>query len=174
MSSPFVAEIRIFAGSFAPVGWAACNGQLMPLSQNTALFSLLGTFYGGDGKSTFALPDLQGNAPMHWGAGAGLTDRSLGETSGTPSVTLLQTEMPAHTHTLQASSDTGNAPAPTPSERLATSTGGNAYHVAPGTTTTMEPNSLSIMGSSLPHNNMMPFLTLFFIIALQGVFPPRG
>ena len=173
MSSPFVAEIRIFAGNFAPTGWAGCNGQLMPISQNTALFSLLGTSYGGDGKSTFALPDLQGNAPMHWGSGAGLTDRVLGETSGTQFVTLLQTEMPAHTHTLQASSDTGNAPAPTPSERLATSTGGNAYHVAPGTFTTMEPNSLSIMGSSLPHNNMMPYLTLFFIIALQGVFPPR-
>src|SRR5262252_1195098 len=98
MSNPFVAEIRIFTGNFAPTGWAQCNGQLLPISQNTALFSLLGTFYGGDGKSTFALPNMQGNAPMMWGQGPGLTDRVIGEIAGSPSVTLISTEMPAHTH----------------------------------------------------------------------------
>ncbi len=104
MSNPFVAEIRIFAGNFAPKGWALCDGQLMPISQNTALFSLLGTTYGGDGKSTFALPDMQGNAPMQPGQGAGLSLRDLGETSGEQTVTLLQTEMPAHAHTAQGGS----------------------------------------------------------------------
>src|SRR6478672_8478836 len=101
MSDPFVAEIRIFAGNFAPTGWALCNGQLLPISQNTALFSLLGTFYGGDGKSTFGLPNLQGSAPMHQGQGAGLSDRFLGETSGSEFVTLIQTEMPIHNHQVQ-------------------------------------------------------------------------
>ena len=100
MSSPFVAEIRIFCCNFAPKGWAFCNGQLMPISQNTALFSLLGTFYGGDGKSTFALPDLQGNAPMFWGQGPGLSDHFLGEASGVETVTLLESEMPLHNHAL--------------------------------------------------------------------------
>src|SRR5437016_13553982 len=100
MSSPFVAEIRMFAGNFAPTGWATCDGQLLPISQNTALFSLLGTFYGGDGKSNFALPNLQGSVPIHQGQGPGLTERFLGESSGAPSITLLQTEMPVHTHTM--------------------------------------------------------------------------
>src|ERR1700693_1691652 len=99
MSSPFVAEIKMFAGNFPPTGWATCDGQLMPISQNTALFSLLGTFYGGDGKSTFGLPDMAGNAPMHQGQGPGLSDRFLGEESGEPSVTLLTAEMPLHSHT---------------------------------------------------------------------------
>src|SRR5438477_12348274 len=98
MSDPFVAEIRMFAGNFAPTGWAECNGQLLPISQNTALFSLLGTMYGGDGKSTFALPDMQGSAPMGQGQGAGLSDRFIGEASGTSYVTLLTTEIPAHNH----------------------------------------------------------------------------
>src|SRR5664279_2743429 len=100
MSNPFVAEIRIFAGNFAPTGWAQCNGQLMPISQNTALFSLLGTFYGGDGKSTFALPDMQGNAPVHQGQGPGLSERFLGEESGSQFVSLLSTEIPSHTHNM--------------------------------------------------------------------------
>src|SRR6476659_4807982 len=109
MSNPFVAEIRIFTGNFAPTGWAQCNGQLLPISQNTALFSLLGTTYGGDGKSNFALPNLQGSAPMQAGQGPGLSLRDLGEVGGEQSVTLLQTEMPAHSHTAQAASGTGLA-----------------------------------------------------------------
>src|SRR5512132_2584602 len=112
MADPFVAEIRMFAGNFAPTGWALCNGQLLPISQNTALFSLLGTTYGGDGKSTFALPNLQDSAPMHPGQGAGLSLRDLGEQGGTPFVTLLQSEMPSHTHIAKAKTSLGNAQRP--------------------------------------------------------------
>jgi microcystin-dependent protein len=175
MSNPFVAEIRIFTGNFAPTGWAQCNGQLLPISQNTALFSLLGTTYGGDGKSNFALPNLQGSAPMQAGQGPGLSLRDLGETSGEQSVTLLQTEMPAHSHGVQAA---GSSLSPTPASN-AWGSGqkgfGNVY--APLTVPTnvqMNPFGTSISGGNLPHNNMMPFLGLTFIIALQGVFPPRS
>src|SRR5881296_1936822 len=119
MADPFVAEIRIFPFNFAPKGWAFCNGQLMPISQNTALFSLLGTYYGGDGKSTFALPNLQGSAPMFWGQGPGLSDHVLGETSGVPYVSLLESEMPVHAHTLMAAPDPGDLPAPDPGNSLA-------------------------------------------------------
>ena len=175
MADPFVAEIRIFAGNFAPVGWAFCNGQLLPLSQNTALFSLLGTFYGGNGKSNFALPDLQGRAPMHHGQGPGLSQRFIGEEGGVESVTLLQSEIPAHTHSLRASS--GAATQITPSGGVWSSAGATRtppplYQTAQNTT--MSPNALNVAGAGLPHNNMHPYLTLNFIIALQGVFPPRG
>jgi len=176
MSSPFVAEIRMFAGNFAPTGWAQCNGQLLPISQNTALFSLLGAFYGGDGKSTFGLPNMQGNAPMNQGQGAGLSDRFLGEESGTPTVTLLQSEMPAHTHVSQGGNTGDGQTTPGPLNVWA----GSADRDPPATYTTTAPNSamnpfaLSIAGSSFPHNNMQPYLCLTFIIALQGVFPPRG
>jgi microcystin-dependent protein len=173
MSNPFVAEIRIFAGNFAPTGWALCNGQLMPISQNTALFSLLGTTYGGDGKSTFALPDLQGMAPMNQGQGPGLSDRFLGESSGSPSVTLLTTEMPAHQHQAQAGG-AGDQVSPT---NNSWGTLGTTRTPPPLYATTanaqMSPFALSIAGSSLPHNNMSPYLCLTFIIALQGVFPAR-
>jgi microcystin-dependent protein len=176
MSSPFVAEIKIFAGNFAPTGWAECNGQLMPISQNTALFSLLGTFYGGDGKSTFALPDLQGAAPMHWGQGAGLTPRDLGETAGEDTVTLLQTEMPLHNHNVHVANNPGttNTPDP-PAGFIVSRTPSNAYltTLPPGTATTMSPFITSIAGASLPHNNLQPYLVLMFIIALQGIFPAR-
>src|SRR5437870_6232436 len=127
MADPFVAEIRIFAGNFAPKGWALCDGQLLPISQNTALFSLLGTFYGGDGKSTFALPNLEGSSPMGQGAGAGLSERFLGEASGEPFVTLLSTEMPGHSHSLMADSvDTGDTRHPDPSVSLAQTSPGSA------------------------------------------------
>jgi len=173
MANPFVAEIRIFAGNFAPKGWALCDGQLMPLSQNTALFSLLGTTYGGDGKSNFALPDMQGNAPMQPGQGAGLSLRDLGETGGEQTVTLLQTEMPAHLHTAQG----GGASDSTSPVNNAWSTLGTTRTPPPLYQTTsnaqMNPFALGITGGSLPHNNMPPFLGLTFIIALQGVFPPR-
>jgi microcystin-dependent protein len=176
MSSPFVAEIRIFAGNFAPTGWALCNGQLMPISQNTALFSLLGTTYGGDGKSNFALPNLQGSAPMQQGQGPGLSLRDLGETSGEQTVTLLQSEIPAHLHNVLAAPGGGGNNDPTSNAWASGAKGlGNLYSPS-GTTSNvqMSPQALSISGGSQPHNNMMPYLGLTFIIALQGVFPPRG
>lgn len=175
MSNPFLAEIRIFTAGFAPKGWAQCDGQLMPISQNTALFSLLGTTYGGNGTSNFALPNLQGSAPMQAGQGPGLTLRDLGETAGEQTVTLLQTEMPAHTHTAQATTgSTQGSPANNAWASGSKSSGGTVY--APGTATQvqMNPFALSIAGGSQPHNNMAPFLGLMFIIALQGVFPARS
>lgn len=172
MADPFVAEIRVFPFNFAPKGWAFCQGQLMPISQNTALFSLLGTTYGGDGKSTFALPDLQGSAPMHPGQGQGLSLRDLGEIGGTESVTLIDSEMPAHSHSLNTFNDVGEDRIPSPDEALARSTGGLLY-AAPGNVQQMAFQSLSPAGGSLPHNNMQPYLTLNFCIALQGVFPAR-
>jgi microcystin-dependent protein len=173
VSDPFVAEIRIFGFNFAPTGWALCDGQLMPISQNTALFSLLGTTYGGDGKSTFALPDLQGNAPMHPGQGPGLSLHDLGEEGGVASLTLLQTEMPAHVHALNASTQPGEDASPV-GESLARSVGGSLYQTALNPLVALDPGALSPAGGSLPHNNLMPYLTLNFCIALQGVFPPRS
>lgn len=175
MADPFVAEIRIFPFNFAPKGWAFCDGQILPISQNTALFSLLGTTYGGDGKSTFALPDLQGNAAMHPGQGQGLSLRDLGEIGGAESITLLTSEMPVHTHLGSAHSTVANLNAPGPTRILARSSGGTLYQtVTNQNIVQMAPQSLSITGGSLPHNNMQPYLTLNFCIALQGVFPPRG
>jgi microcystin-dependent protein len=173
MADPFVAEIRIFPFNFPPKGWAFCDGQLLPLSQNTALFSLLGTFYGGDGKSTFALPDLQGSVPMHQGQGQGLSQRFLGEQSGSESVTLLVTEMPFHTHTLQASFGPGDLKEPQDGAVLTRNQNGAIYNPAVAPLVTMAPQTLAPAGGSLPHNNMMPYLTLNFCIAMQGVFPPR-
>ncbi len=175
MSNQFVAEIRIFACNFAPTGWAQCNGQLLPISQNTALFSLLGTFYGGDGKSTFALPNLQGSTPIGQGQSAGLSQYFLGEQSGSDTVTLLQAEMPAHNHNFAVRSSNGTQGTLAPNVILARSVGGNLYQS--NTTQNlvqMDPVSLSVAGSSLPHNNMAPYLTLLFCIAMQGVFPPRS
>ncbi len=175
MADPFVAEIRIFGFNFAPKGWAFCNGQLLPLSQNTALFALLGTTYGGDGKSTFALPDLQGNAPMHPGQGPGLSLYDLGQQGGSETVTLLESEMPAHNHVIMVSNQTGDVQEPTPDGSLARPSG--AFPFVPGSPqpplTLMAFQELSVQGGSLPHNNMAPYLTLNMCIALQGVFPPR-
>jgi microcystin-dependent protein len=154
MADPFVAEIRIFPFNFAPKGWAFCDGQILPISQNTALFALLGTTYGGDGKSTFALPDLQGSTPMQQGQGPGLSLRDLGEIGGEQNVTLLQSEMPSHTHGVQAA-------------------GAHDVYAGPPPNVNMSPLATSVTGGSLPHNNMMPYLGLNFCIALQGVFPPR-
>lgn len=174
MSDQFVAEIRIFPFFFAPTGWAFCDGQLMPISQNTALFSLLGTVYGGDGKSTFALPDMQGNAPMQPGQGQGLSLRDLGEMSGVESITLLQSEIPVHTHSVTNMSDAGTLQAPGPDRILARSAGANAYQTNTlANLQMMAPQSLALAGGGLPHNNMQPYLTLNFCIALQGVFPQR-
>jgi microcystin-dependent protein len=176
MSSPFVAEIKIFAGNFAPTGWALCNGQLLPISQNTALFSLLGTFYGGDGKSTFALPDMQGSAPMHQGQGPGLSERFLGETGGSQSVTLLQSEMPVHTHSLSCASGNGslNTPVANTWAQASILRVGQPVYKASQNGAFMHVQATAIAGSSFPHNNMHPYLALTFIIAMQGVFPPRS
>ncbi len=172
MADPFVAEIRIFPFNFAPKGWAWCNGQLLPISQNTALFSLLGTTYGGDGKSTFALPDLEGRAPMHPGQGPGLSLHDLGETGGSETVTLLESEIPAHSHALRASSDPADVQQPSPARSLARSAPGFAYFTG-SPNATLAPEALAPAGGDQPHNNMQPYLTFYFNIALQGVFPPR-
>jgi microcystin-dependent protein len=173
MADPFVAEIRIFPFNFAPKGWAWCDGQLLPLSQNTALFSLLGTTYGGNGKSNFALPDLQGRAPMHPGQGPGLSLHDLGETGGSETVTLLESEIPSHPHTCMAAADPSNAQIPDPSESLSRSAGGNAYSTVTTGLVQMAFQILTPTGGDQPHNNMQPYLTFYFCIALQGVFPPR-
>jgi microcystin-dependent protein len=181
MADPFVAEIRIFPFTFPPRGWAFCNGQIMPISQNTALFSLLGTFYGGDGQSTFALPDMQGNAPMHPGQGPGLSLHVLGETGGTPFVSLLQSEIPSHTHVPQVSTT-----AATSNQGTNMVVGAARYDDGQGTTgdvstfsanvnnplVQLSPFALALAGGAQPHNNMQPYLTLNFCIALQGIFPP--
>ena len=174
MASPFVAEIRIFACNFAPTGWAQCNGQLLPISQNTALFSLLGTFYGGDGKSTFALPNLEGSAAVGQGQGTGLSEYFLGQQGGSQFVTLLVSEMPLHTHVMNAAGgDIGDERSPIGrSFARTTGVGGNLYGPASGLVQ-LAPQALPPAGGSLPHNNMQPYLVLNFCIALQGVFPPR-
>jgi len=181
MSDQFVAEIRAFPFNFPPTGWAFCDGQLLPISQNTALFSLLGTTYGGDGKSTFALPDLQGNAAMQPGQGQGLSLRDLGEIGGSDTVTLLQSEMPLHTHSLQASNNDASTASPA-GQQLAKGAwdSGDAAGVIATYTTTLSPleqlapQAISIAGGGLPHNNMQPYLTLNYCIALQGIFPARN
>ena len=172
MADPFVAEIRIFPFNFAPKGWAFCDGQLLPLSQNTALFSLLGTTYGGDGKSTFGLPDLQGNAAIDAGQGPGLSLYDLGQTGGSETVTLLESEIPAHAHAMQANTNPANLAAPSPARCFARSAPDAAYKTT-NTTTPMSDQMLAPAGGDQPHNNMMPYLTLNFCLAMQGVFPPR-
>jgi microcystin-dependent protein len=175
MSSPFVAEIRMFPFSFAPRGWAFCNGQILPISQNTALFSLLGTTYGGNGQSTFALPNLQGSAAMQPGQGQGLSERFLGQIGGEENVSLLVSEIPLHSHTGQAKGGPppANGGTPDPTTVLARSSGGTAYLAAPANLTNMAPQTITPTGGGLPHNNMQPYLTLNFCIALQGIFPAR-
>ena len=175
MADPFLAEIRMFPFNFAPTGWATCDGQLLPISQNTALFSLLGTVYGGDGKSTFALPNLQGSAPMQPGQGQGLSLRDLGEMGGVESITLLVSEIPVHTHSVMVASgrNTANNFVPSPTTVLAPSVNAQAYFAGTPATTQMAFESLAPAGGSLPHNNMQPYLTLNFCIAMQGIFPQR-
>ena len=173
---PFVAEIRIFPFNFAPKGWAFCDGQLLPISQNTALFSLLGTTYGGDGKSTFALPDMQGNVAMHPGQGPGLSLHDLGEMSGTETVTLLVSEIPFHAHGVgRAANVAGDSILPTNCvwAMAGAGRGAAALYIAGPPTGKVNQNSLVASGGGLPHSNMQPYLTLNFCIALQGVFPAR-
>ncbi|MGE3268984.1 MAG: phage tail protein [Chloroflexota bacterium] len=172
MADPFVAEIRIFPFNFAPRGWAWCDGQLLPLSQNTALFSLLGTTYGGNGKSNFALPDLQGRAPMHPGQGPGLSLHDLGETGGSETVSLLESEMPSHSHTLRSAGVLADSPVP--GGTLTAVPSSDTIYAAAANAVPMSANALAPAGGDQPHNNMQPYLTFYFCIALQGVFPPRS
>lgn len=181
-TEPFVGEIGLVGFNFPPRGWAICNGQLMSISQNTALFSLLGTTYGGDGRVTFGLPNLQGSTPIGFGQGPGLTSRILGEAGGTTSITLLQSEMPAHTHTLGAGLKTGAPPttANAVASLPATATGTDfLYADTASSTDYMAPLAVnldtqtSILGGDQPHNNMQPYLTVLMVIALQGIFPQR-
>ena len=177
MADPFIGEIRIVGFNYAPTGWALCNGQILPISSNTALFSILGTIYGGNGINTFALPNFQDIAPMFWGQGPGLSNRFEGETSGAPSVTLLVSEMPSHSHVAKASGNSASTNNPTGG---IWAVGGEPRASVPMYTTNanspaaMNVGALTPQGQSQPHNNMQPYLTLNFIIALQGVFPPRG
>lgn len=173
MSEPFIAEIRIFAGNFAPRGWAFCDGQLLQIAQNTALFSLVGTTYGGDGRNTFGLPNLQGRAPMHPGRGPGLTPRQLGERSGSESVTLTGAQMPAHTHTMRATNSPAASRDPA-GNALARSRGGSAYRSDAANLESMDASALPSVGGGQTHNNMQPFLAMYFIIALQGLYPTRS
>lgn len=178
MDTPILGSITLFAGNFAPRGWALCNGQILSIAQNSALFSLLGTTYGGNGTSTFALPDLRGRAPIHWGQGPGLTNRVIGEASGSENVTLLSTQMPQHTHLVAASTATATQPAPT-GNLLAVSTdagvgGTPSNFIEPTANTTMAPNMIQPAGGNQPHNNMQPYLAITYIIALEGIFPSRN
>jgi microcystin-dependent protein len=172
MADPFVAEIRIFPFNFAPRGWAWCDGQLLPLSQNTALFSLLGTIYGGNGKSNFGLPNLQGRAPMFWGQGPGLSLYSIGEENGTETVNLLESEMPFHGHSVVAANEAGSTNLPAGNFIARPFGRGNNLYGA-GASNPLNAAAVAPAGGDQPHNNMMPYLTCYFAIALQGVFPPR-
>ncbi|MEO8669971.1 MAG: tail fiber protein [Tahibacter sp.] len=173
MGEPFVGEIRMFGGNFPPSGWAFCQGQLMPISQNDTLFTLIGTTYGGDGQETFGIPDLQGRVPIHAGQGPGISQNyQIGEKSGVESVTLNTQQMPIHNHAFVVSTSVSNSGSPT-NQTLAQSTQRAAYFEAT-TTTNLAPSSLGPAGGSQPHDNMMPFLTLSFIISLFGVFPSQN
>ena len=172
MSEPFVAEIRIFAGNFAPRGWAFCNGQLLPIAQNTALFSLIGTTYGGDGRTTTALPNLEGRAPMHPGRGPGLTDRRLGQRGGVETVTLTEAQMPNHHHPFMASPSPGESPSPG-GNAFGRPVGGSIYGAATNLVPMAE-QALPAAGGSQAHNNMQPYLAINYIIALVGLYPSRS
>lgn len=171
MSEPFVGEIRMFAGNFAPRGWAFCDGQLLAVSQNDALFSLLGTIYGGDGRTTFGLPDLRGRIPIHAGTGPGLSPRRLGSKGGEEAVTLTVNQLPSHTHPLQASADSATGPNPATSVLAETLT--DRVYRDDTQDVNMAPSSITSVGGSQAHTNIMPFLCVHFIIALFGIYPSR-
>lgn len=173
MSDPFIGEVRIFTGNFAPRGWAFCNGQLLPISQNTALFSILGTTYGGDGQRTFALPNLQNAMPIGVGQGPGLSTVPLGASLGSATVSLLTAEIPAHTHAVQTAVAADSA-APTGQSCVAPTSDNSAAFRSTGRTVAMSAASVAPSGQGWAHNNRSPVLALSFIIALQGTFPPRG
>lgn len=170
---PFLGEIKMFGGNFAPSGWALCNGQLLPISQNTALFSLLGTFYGGDGVQTFALPNLQGRVAVHWGQGAGLSSYVIGQQGGSESIALTQQQMPQHNHTMGTLSSPGTASRPN-TQLLAQPTSGSIYGPAPSDGSALNQAAISQAGGNQPHANIQPYLSVTFIIALRGIFPSRN
>jgi microcystin-dependent protein len=175
MSEPFVGEIRMFGGTFAPRGWAFCDGQLLSVPENDALFSLFGTIYGGDGRTTFGLPDLRGRLPMHTGTGPGLSPRPIGQKSGTETVTLNVTQLPAHTHSMNASTDTVSETQPAGNVTAKDATP-NVYRNAPfpdPAKATMNAQMISNVGNSQSHSNLMPFLVVNFIVALFGIYPSR-
>jgi microcystin-dependent protein len=174
MATPYIGEIRMFAGNFAPRNWAFCNGQLLAISQNTALFSILGTTYGGNGTTNFALPNLQGRVPMHWGNGPGLSPYVLGQQGGTENVTLQQSQMPAHTHTVNAVASGGNQAGPGNNLPAIESTGTSLDYSNAGQNTTMSPAMINPAGNSFPVPIVQPYQTVSFIIALQGIFPSRS
>jgi microcystin-dependent protein len=175
MADQFVAEIRAFPFNFAPYGWAVCNGQLLPISQNTALFSLIGTYYGGNGVSTFGLPNMQGNIPIGYGSGVGLSPYDLGQSGGETNVTLLSTQMPLHTHGVMTIDPipAPNSPAPKNAALGARPGITNMYTTAAAPLASFAAAAIGPAGGNLPHNNVMPFLTLNFCIALTGIFPTR-
>jgi microcystin-dependent protein len=169
MSEPFLSEIKIVSFNFPPKGWALCNGQFLPINQNQALFALLGTTYGGNGQTTFALPNLRGQVPIHMGNG-----HTLGETAGSPAVTVNISQLPAHTHFMNASSSNGDQPFPSNPNPNVLAALNSPIYSGPNSLTTLSPQSVTSVGGSQPHNNMMPYLVLNFIIALQGIFPSRN
>jgi microcystin-dependent protein len=169
---PYIGEIMLFAGNFPPKGYAFCQGQILSIAQNNALFAILGTTYGGNGQTTFALPDLRGRFPMQQGQGPGLSPRFLGEMSGTESVTLLTNQIPAHNHQLNAASTTGSAASPG-GNLLANDGRGGTQFISAGALTPMNGQSVGVAGGSQPHENMPPYLSINFCIALEGIFPPR-
>jgi len=175
MSEPFVGQINMFAGNFAPRGWAFCSGQLLAISQNTALFSLLGTVYGGDGQTTFALPDLRGRVPIHPGTGVGLSPRSLGETGGAETVALAESQLPSHTHTATPKCNSGvaNQQSPVGNVPAVEAAGVTATYSDQGYNADMATWLTDAAGGSQDHDNMPPFLAVNFIIALQGIYPSR-
>lgn len=180
MSEPFIAEIRIFAGNFAPRSWAFCNGQLLPISQNTALFSLIGTTYGGDGRTTTALPNMQGRAPMHPGRGPGLTSRRLGQRGGTQSETITEAQTPSHTHSFTADASTGGfgggggADTAEAVDHYLASTSASGQIYADGNTNPVPMANATATGGNQPHNNVQPLIAINYIIALQGLYPSRS
>lgn len=171
MSEPFIGEVKLVGFNFAPIGYATCDGQLISIAQNTALFSILGTTYGGNGTTNFALPNFQSRAPMFWGQGPGLSPRTLGEVDGSSTVTLISTQIPAHTHLVSASSSAGSLTNPANSSFGSAGRGRSPYY-ASGVSSSMQPTS--VVGSNQPHENMQPYLAVLFIIALQGIFPSRN
>jgi microcystin-dependent protein len=178
MAEPYIGEIRIFGFSFATRGWAFCDGQLLPISQYSALFSILGTTFGGNGQTTFALPNMQGNAPMHWGTGPGLTPRTIGEVLGTPSVTLTSQQLPGHSHLFIAAATPGDptklVATPTADAQLSSSNPGAVYSSTVTPPASFSPKAIGAAGQSQPHDNLQPLLTVNFCIALFGIFPSRN
>jgi microcystin-dependent protein len=169
---PFIGEVQWFAGNFAPRGWAMCDGQLLPISSNEALFSILGTTYGGDGRTSFALPDVRGRVIIHEGSGPGLSHRSLGSKAGTETETLSVNQMPAHTHTQRASG--GSATSVTPTNNVLASPRRTRLYDSSGANTNMNAAAITNTGGSQSHNNMQPYTTLNCIIAMQGIYPSRN